>query len=182
MRYLLPFFLLFVAACGDRTQQRAELTSMQNDVVRAVQEIDSMRSARAATIGDETVDFDTFARVCPPVGRRAAEIAAANGWEFKQLSTKNRNPAHYPDSSALSLIRRFEEDSDLEELWVQTNGGLRYLHRITIEESCLACHGPEEARPAFVLERYPDDRAFGYEVGDFRGVYSVVIPDSALGS
>ncbi|MFO8099786.1 MAG: hypothetical protein R6T83_09240 [Salinibacter sp.] len=32
-------------------------------------------------------------------------------------------------------------------------------------------------RPDFVKEGYPDDRAYGFEPGDLRGIYAVFVPD-----
>ena len=51
--------------------------------------------------------------------------------------------------------------------------------RITVREACLACHGAKAERPDFVKERYPEDRACGFEVGDLRGLYSVFVPADA---
>ena len=54
---------------------------------------------------------------------------------------------------------------------------MRYFRRITVRSACLECHGRKEKRPAFVRERYPEDRAFGFERGDLRGVYSIFVPE-----
>jgi hypothetical protein len=35
--------------------------------------------------------------------------------------------------------------------------GTRYLPRITVEAACLACHGPQDKRPAFVKQGDPND-------------------------
>ena len=43
--------------------------------------------------------------------------------------------------------------------------------------ACLACHGANDARPEFVKQGYPEDKAFDFEVGDLRGLYSVFVPD-----
>lgn len=49
----------------------------------------------------------------------------------------------------------------------------RFLAPIAVEGACLACHGVPEQIPAEVAailaERYPDDQATGYAVGDLRG-------------
>lgn len=176
--FLLLCCLLLVAGC--RSRSGSELTDVQRRVVAAVHEVDSLRSARAATISDdEIVDFETFARVCQPVGRRGMELAQANGWVFRQVSLRNRNPANVPDSAGFDIYRRFQEDSSLDSLWVEMDDGLRYYHRIIVEPSCLHCHGAAEERPRFVFERYPDDRAYGFEPGDLRGLYSIFVPDSS---
>jgi hypothetical protein len=48
-----------------------------------------------------------------------------------------------------------------------------------VEDACLACHGSEDTRPDFVKQGYPDDKAFDFEVGDLRGVYSGFVPDGS---
>ena len=52
----------------------------------------------------------------------------------------------------------------------------RYYRRINVESSCLACHGGRNARPQFIKDKYPQDLAFDFNVGDLRGMYSVFIP------
>jgi hypothetical protein len=47
---------------------------------------------------------------------------------------------------------------------------------IEVAASCLASHGPKEARPKFVIEKYPTDLAHGFKPGDLRGMYSVFVP------
>ena len=73
------------------------------------------------------------------------------------------------------------EDSSLMGMWIRTDReatqGSRYFRRIVVEEACLACHGPRDTRPDFVTQGYPDDKAFDFEVGDLRGMYSVFVPD-----
>ena len=152
---------------------------------RAVTEIeglDLLRSSLAGTFAIEgaAIDRTTFEQVCRPVGLRAREIAQKNGWQVSQLAEKYRNPAHAPDEEALWAIRLFSEDEGLVGVWRYTRQGdelgARYFRRIVVEGACLACHGPKEQRPAFVKEGYPDDRAYDFEVGDLRGVYSVFVP------
>ena len=59
--------------------------------------------------------------------------------------------------------------------------GLAHARRITVQPSCLACHGPKDERPAFVKKDYPEDRAYGFEDGDLRGIYAVFVPDTSTG-
>ena len=70
------------------------------------------------------------------------------------------------------------------DLWGRTRrgetDGWRYARRITVQPSCLACHGPKDQRPDFVKTGYPDDRAYGFEAGDLRGLYAVFVPDSTV--
>ncbi|MDZ4698751.1 MAG: hypothetical protein SH809_03500 [Rhodothermales bacterium] len=48
--------------------------------------IDAMRIGLAGTIGSGPVDAETFARVCKPVGQRAAALAQSTGWEVRQMA------------------------------------------------------------------------------------------------
>lgn len=156
-------------------------------VVESIEDLDRMRSGLAASItqGDEPVDRTTFAEVCRPVGRRAAQLSTENPWTVRQMAVQYRNPAHEADPEARGIHRLLQEEPDVQAVWTRSRRegteGYRYFRRITVERSCLACHGAEENRPAFVSEQYPDDRAFGFEVGDLRGVYSVFVPVDSAG-
>lgn len=178
--------LLLLAACAQEQVQTAAEEQpeerLRMHVEREIEALDAMRSGLAATIDDGPVDQETFARVCKPVGQQARQLAEANGWEVRQLAERYRNPAHQLDEGAARAYARFEQDPALERFWVRTEGeapGWRYFHRITVEEACLACHGPKEERPDFVKATYPEDRAYGFEAGDLRGLYAVLVPDTA---
>jgi len=44
----------------------------------------------------------------------------------------------------------------------------------------LRCHGDPKDAPKAVIEKYGDKRAFGYKVGDVRGIIGVSIPDISI--
>lgn len=151
--------------------------------VREVERLDALRSALAGAFGAKGVPADerTFQQVCRPVAQQGQRIAQENGWVFVQMVERYRNPRHRPDTDGQRLFRLFAEDRTLFGLWMRTEldgrPGLRYLRRIPVDAACLACHGPKDRRPEFVEQRYPDDRAYDFDVGDLRGLYSVFIPD-----
>jgi hypothetical protein len=153
--------------------------------VEEVENLDAMRSGLASTLEGSTdpVTGETFKQVCKPVGMRAMQLSKENGWQVKQISKKYRNPAHKPDGPhAIMALAKFEKDPDLIGFWDREvrdgQGGTRYFRRINVEASCLACHGGKGSRPEFVKNKYPEDRAFDFNVGDLRGMYSVFIPDN----
>jgi hypothetical protein len=150
------------------------------DVVSEVETLNALRSSLAKSFAGEP-DQETFARVCKPVGARAKRIASENGWKIAQLAERYRNPEHKLDYEALRVFKMMEDDRTLMGIWVRTDmdgeTGVRYFRRITVEPACLACHGARAGRPQFVKDGYPDDRAYGFEVGDLRGLYSVFVAD-----
>lgn len=152
--------------------------------VTEVERLDALRSTLARTFaaGGVVATDSTFAQVCRPVKMQAMAVAQANGWSIAQLAERNRNPENVLDTEAARVYRAMQRDPGLMGQWVHAtrdgNRGVRYFRRITVESSCLACHGARDKRPAFVRERYPADKAFGFAAGDLRGIYSVFIPDS----
>jgi hypothetical protein len=154
--------------------------SIRDAVTNAVASIDALRSGLATTFDTSNVTKETFQRVCKPVKMQAMATARENGWIIQQLGRKHRNPAHGLDSLAAIAHAAFKENSNMDSMWRRTTmdgrGGWRYFQRITVEPGCLACHGPKENRPDFVTTSYPDDSAYGFGVGDLRGVYAVFVP------
>jgi len=186
---MVAVMLLVLAGCRSESDPASRSASgaveppdsIRTAVVSAVEGIDGMRSQLATTFDPDNVTKETFQRVCKPVGKRAKTVARDSGWVVQQLAEKYRNPAHQLDSIAAQAYDRFEANPGQTALWRRAtlNGteGWRYFHRITVEPSCLACHGPKVERPAFIRAGYPDDRAYGFSPGDLRGLYAVFVPD-----
>jgi hypothetical protein len=64
---------------------------------------------------------------------------------------------------------------------------VRVLEPLAVQGPCLVCHGPEPGRDpglaAVLAERYPEDRASGYAVGDLRGaVWAEAVVRSSAGA
>jgi len=158
----------------------------EDDLARAVAEVerlDAMRATLAGGIGSAAnPDRGMFQAVCAPVGEEGKRIGAANGWTVRQLAEKYRNPVNAADTEAARFIHLLATDPGMQGIWIRTtmNGtpGMRYLRRIEVKESCMPCHGTRDSRPDFIKDGYPRDRAYNFEVGDIRGVYSVFIPDA----
>lgn len=185
-RLLLPFLAVVLVSCvsDSETSSSTPPDSVQRAAETAIHDLNAMRESLAKTIDPETVDRETFARVCKPVGKKAQSIAQSHDWTVQQLARKYRNPAHQPDAEADSISAQFVHNPEQTEAWLRTvrdeTPGWRYFRRITVESSCLACHGAKEERPHFVKEQYPEDRAYGFEEGDLRGLYAVFVPDSTI--
>lgn len=151
-------------------------------VVQAIEDLNALRSGLAGTLkGREApVDKGTFKQVCKPVGMQAKKMAQENGWKVIQMAEKYRNPAHQLDTEGRWAYNLMEANKSLTGLWKHSEldgqVGIRYFRRITVEAACLACHGPQDKRPAFVKQGYPNDRAYDFQEGDLRGIYAVFVP------
>ncbi len=119
-------------------------------------------------------------------GELTAGVQTDQGLEIKRTTTRYRNPANAPDQAEAEALRHFEtvlaETGELPAEWVQKVGRdeYRYYRSLSVAPPCLQCHGTSEeidpAVQAILDERYPDDLATDYAVGDFRGLIRVSIP------
>jgi hypothetical protein len=119
----------------------------------------------------------------------AADLSERSGWEVGRTSLKTRNTAdNTPDAWEQKVLAEFDArraaGEDVQPMAyaevVETADGktFRFMKAIPTGEVCLACHGsditPEVA--AAIDERYPDDMARGYSLGDVRGAFSLSKP------
>lgn len=119
----------------------------------------------------------------------AADESHRRGREIGRTSLRVRNPANAPDAWERETLQLFEarkaageDPATLERhAEVVAPGGrrlFRYMKAIPTAQPCTACHGRDlapEVRAA-ILERYPEDQATGFVVGDLRGAFTIVQP------
>lgn len=118
-----------------------------------------------------------------------ADIAneAGDGLEIKRTTNRWRNPANAPDEAEARVLRYLEAleaeapGSAPEALTAAGPGGEPRFYRVLrTAPMCLQCHGAEDGIAPEVRQvlrdRYPDDRATGYEAGELRGVIRVQLP------
>lgn len=109
------------------------------------------------------------------------------GIYIKRVSFNNRNPNDYPDEFERKALNHFEElkskgqlNDSTEILEVIESDGIksvRYLKPILIQAPCLNCHGKQEnimpEVKAIIDQKYPNDKATGYNLNDLRGAVSI---------
>jgi hypothetical protein len=124
-------------------------------------------------------------QVCSEIAQERTADFAAEGVYVRRISDRLRNPLNAPDADEAREIERMhaldaEGRLPPEILRVIERNGARQLHLlrpIRIQQPCLACHGaadqldPEVQR--IIADRYPEDRATGYSIGQLRGAVSV---------
>jgi hypothetical protein len=106
----------------------------------------------------------------------------------KRTSLQVRNPANAPDAAeqlALSHVQREIDNGNTPPRFlvqrIDQGGKLewRVYRPIALMANCVTCHGEPDSLPSGVratLEvRYPQDKAVGYSVGQWRGLIRVTV-------
>ena len=105
--------------------------------------------------------------------------------DIKRTSFKYRNPRNKPDSYEAEALEFYKSNPEnLNEVFIQkiidrSGTHFRYYKPLTVKPLCTFCHGSvENMAPDLankIQDLYPDDKASGYNIGDFRGVVRVSI-------
>jgi hypothetical protein len=132
--------------------------------------------------------FSSAVRVCSELAQEiTSQFNAQTGHDVRRISLKYRNPKNVPDAyeqrklEAFNILNQKKELSNEYSEIIEEHGKkyLRYLKPLIVSPLCITCHGPKENIPqevkAILSERYPDDRATGFLVGDVRGAITVTI-------
>ena len=105
----------------------------------------------------------------------------------KRSSLKNRNENNTPDSYEEKAILHFSDLANnkklsknvslIEKVKIDKKEAIIFTKPIFIDAPCLNCHGAKEQISTevaeFIKNKYPNDKATGYKIGDLRGVISV---------
>lgn len=102
-----------------------------------------------------------------------ALVAGTQGAKVGRASLRKRNPNNDgPDWVQAWLQGQGERPAEgVTGLHEIVDGTARFLAPVAIEPPCLLCHGETLADDvqAELAQRYPDDAATGYQLGDLRG-------------
>lgn len=132
------------------------------------------------TSSDNALEF--FSKNPALATRELSEIVSktATRATFRVTSDEYRNPANAPDAFETTSIQAFKNDRNQKYQEAFEGNFYRYSQPIFVQQSCLKCHGDPKDAPPDVIAKYGDKRAFGYKVGDVRGIISVKLPDVTL--
>ncbi len=184
--------LLLALACGkNATPELQKPTAEDVQFVRAAGDsisavlLKSLQGTLKQAIGEG--DFVNAISVCNiqalPLTQK---LTRWDGYRvrIKRVTGRTRNPANAPDAFEQKALDYFQQaGEELPAFLVQkiTAGGervrFRYYKPLKVGGLCVNCHGPEEMLQPQVRETlqqlYPNDRATGYAIGDFRGLVRV---------
>ncbi|WP_421891957.1 Tll0287-like domain-containing protein [Marinoscillum sp.] len=118
----------------------------------------------------------------------ASDLQDSLGVTISRVTDKPRNPVNTLSASDKAIWEAYEYvpenlDGQIQEYDTEN---LIYTKPITIGSTlCLNCHGragsditPENY--SLIKSQYPDDQAINYEVGDFRGMWRILLPKKAV--
>jgi hypothetical protein len=119
--------------------------------------------------------------VCSVEAPAIAARTAAPNVRLGRASSRLRNGTNAPPSWVAPLVAELETkkaEGGTTRVVELPNDRLGYVSAISIGPVCLSCHGTaiDPAVKARLDEKYPHDRATGYAVGDFRGVFWAELP------
>lgn len=106
-----------------------------------------------------------------------------DGFSFNNVSDNARNPRHQADAVELEAIEAFRRDPEQELRFVpyKDEKGQPYYHYsrpLWVEPYCLSCHGERASAPDAIQSQY--EGAYGYQVGDLRGILSIKLPAAEM--
>ena len=92
-----------------------------------------------------------------------------------RVSLKNRNPNNKPKPWMKGYIQKFQsKEIKKSHIVVDLDNGKKGLLKpIITMPLCLKCHGAniDKSLLAVIKNKYPNDKAIGYKVGDIRGYF-----------
>ncbi|MCP4285198.1 MAG: DUF3365 domain-containing protein [Gammaproteobacteria bacterium] len=191
--------ILLVAAGFVLGVQDLKLKQLRNEAKAVAEQVVSFRSWVAGTgviwvdqLTDQFHDFlgekmiregeKIFSKNPALATRELSTIVSKSSTRanFRVTSDEYRNPANAPDSFEKQAIESFKQDDEIAFVEALQADTYRYAQPIFVKKACLRCHGDPRNAPKEVIEKYGDKRAFGYQVGDVRGIISVSLPDILL--
>lgn len=95
------------------------------------------------------------------------------------VSDRARNPKNQADKDELRAIEFFKKNLDAKTYFSNHNSrSYQYAAVLKVEPDCLKCHGKKEEAPLFIQDSYKN--AYGYKIGEVRGIISIKIPTKNL--
>jgi len=181
----LVFFSVSIAA-GNSEEERA----MQIGRTAAEKLASTLQSELMAAMkrGGPSAAVEVCSTKAQVLTEQVNHDLSTQGIIVKRTTLKLRNPLNAPDEFETSILKEFAEmksnNEQIKPRVIIVDGNYRFVSPIFVRGLCTRCHGAEDkldpSVKAILAERYPQDKAVDYKVGDLRGIVSVVIPKAAL--
>lgn len=104
---------------------------------------------------------------------------------FKLAVPMPRNPVNTPNEFEMSIIEKFQNNSELKQWsgYTRINGKNHFviMEPIVADSSCLRCHSNPETAPDELNRRYATLYGFGLKkTGDIYGALTVSVPETVI--
>ena len=101
--------------------------------------------------------------------------------KISRVTSQARNPSNKASESEFGILNSLKE-SNSKDTVVNLNDSHVYYKSIKLGMStCLKCHGTsndiDEKTMETIQDRYPNDQATNYQIGDFRGAWKIQFTD-----
>lgn len=114
-------------------------------------------------------------------------LSQVYGAQIRRSSFKVRNPANRPQPHEKAALDIYQNEhlkgNTLQPRVVRLDSTeVAFYAPIMVQPLCLKCHGKlgeslKESDYAVIQDLYPDDKAIGYNAGDWRGMWSIVFEE-----
>lgn len=189
MKYLISAAVIFLALFSFNCSENKTDISEEQIIGMRTTAMEFMKELRGVLVKQiETNGVLLAVSVCSDTAQVLTNnFGVQKGVFIKRVSLKNRNANNFPDDFEKKVLNKFEllnqnkELNDITEHAEIVQEGefkyLRYMKPILVQAECLNCHGSEtDIMPEvkqLIAQSYPNDKAIGYKVGDFRGAVSL---------
>jgi hypothetical protein len=185
MKYLVIILglSLLISCFSEQKESVSEITPLtHSEVNHLVSEVfDSLSKTLHAAIREG--GFEGAVKFCSLEAINITKHSWTEGIEINRRSHRNRNPLNMADSLAQIAIQQFikmpSEEWSNQILEFENSYEVRYFKPIVLMPQCTPCHGaigvtiPEHVAVK-IAEKYPDDLATGFEIGQLRGVWEII--------
>ncbi len=179
MRYPTVVFPLLIAIMGCERFDEVEARAHGAALLAPFKQ--DMKTALVAGLERGPVDAIS---VCSEQAPAIARSLSVDGVAMGRSSHRLRNPDNAAPDWVAKLIDAYlaADEERAPRAVMLADGRVGYVEAIEVAPPCVVCHGEALAPDiaAEIKEHYPQDRATGFTVGDFRGVFWVEFPADAL--
>jgi hypothetical protein len=175
--FCLPALLTFHAAATDIDQ--AQLKKEAVSIVQRFGGTLKPELQQAMKAGGPVNAISVCAEKAPAI---AQGLRDDTGWYVNRVSLKARNnQTAIPDAWEKKVLEQFDqrqangETAEKMAFSEIVDGRFRFMKAQGVEPVCLSCHAAEikPETEAAIREKYPQDNARGYSLGQIRGAFSL---------
>jgi hypothetical protein len=171
MSYVLIILLFITRVVYANDQFESEAKKLSNDLKSSL-----LKNLTEKISKDGVENAIEFCHLnVKPIAKNAADKRTAN-FEFGRTSHKIRNTDNKPKEWMLSYLKQFEGKTKFDAskdtiIHLDENKKRIYLEPLFMEAKCLFCHGENVDQKIInkIKQIYPDDKATGFKLGEFRG-------------